>query len=207
MSVLQRAQVGDVETDPYPFVVVPDALPNDLCDALISEYPRLGILGVDATQNNSRWSIPALDVSQNDAIARVWKDFVAYHASPAFFDECVRVFGDHVVRLYPRAFSNIDALRAARLGIRDRDPLEECDFFLDAQISGNTPVQQAQFREDRFTSTRNTNCSRVSVPAHARRRFGRRRPRRTSAAARPDRSHNGAAASTACSSTMIWSNR
>ena len=143
MSVLQRVRASDVETDPYPFVVVPDALPNDLCDALISEYPRLGILGVDAVQNNSRWSIPALAVSQNEAIARVWKDFVAYHASPAFFDECVRVFGEHVVRLYPRVFPNVAALRASRLGIRDRDPVEQCDFFLDAQISGNTPVQQA----------------------------------------------------------------
>ena len=104
-------------------------------------------MGVDATQNNSRWSIPAPDVSQNDAIARVWKDFVAYHASPAFFDECVRVFGDHVVRLYPHVFPSIDALRAARLGIRDRDPLDECDFFLDAQISGNTPVQRGELGE------------------------------------------------------------
>jgi hypothetical protein len=142
-SVLQRAQASDVVSDPYPFVVVPDALPNDLCDALISEYPQLGILGVDATQNNSRWSIPAPDVSQNAGIARVWKDFVAYHASPAFFHECVRVFGDHVVRLYPHAFPSVDALRASRLGVRDHGPADACDFFLDAQISGNTPVQRA----------------------------------------------------------------
>jgi hypothetical protein len=143
LSVLQRAQASDVVSDPYPFVVVPDALPSDLCDALISEYPRLGILGVDATQNNSRWSIPAPEVSQNPAIARVWKDFVAYHASPAFFDECVRVFGDHIVRLYPHVFPKLEALRASRIGVRDRDPEDSCDLFLDAQISGNTPVQRA----------------------------------------------------------------
>lgn len=143
LSVLQRAQASDVVSDPYPFVVVPDALPSDLCDALISEYPRLGILGVDAAQNNSRWSIPAPDVSQNADIARVWKDFVAYHASPPFFDECVRVFGNHIVRLYPHVFPSVDALRASRLGVRDRDPNDSCDLFLDAQISGNTPVQQA----------------------------------------------------------------
>lgn len=143
LSVLQRAQASDVVSDPYPFVVVPDALPSDLCDALISEYPRLGILGVDAAQNNSRWSIPAPDVSQNADIARVWKDFVAYHASPAFFDECVRVFGDHIVRLYPHVFPTHDALRATRIGVRDRDPEDSCDLFLDAQISGNTPVQRA----------------------------------------------------------------
>ncbi len=143
LSVLRRAQASDVVANPYPFVVVHDALPNDLCDALITDYPPLDILGVDATQNNSRWSIPAPDASQNPAIARIWKEFVAYHASPAFFDECVRVFGEHVVRLYPRVFPDLDALRSVRLGIRDRDPIDDCDFFLDAQISGNTPVAQA----------------------------------------------------------------
>jgi hypothetical protein len=143
LSVLRRAQASDVVANPYPFVVVHDALPNDLCDALIADYPRLDILGVDATQNNSRWSIPALDASQNPLIAGVWKEFVAYHASPAFFDECVRVFGEHVVRLYPRVFPDLDTLRSLRLGIRDRDPIDDCDFFLDAQISGNTPVVEA----------------------------------------------------------------
>ncbi len=143
MSVLQRAQASDVVSDPYPFVVVPDALPNDLCDALITEYPRLAILGVDDTQNNSRWSIPAPDVSRNDAIPRLWKEFIAYHASPAFFEECVRVLGDHVVRLYPHVFPSVAALRAARLGVRDDDPNDACDFYLDAQISGNTPVREA----------------------------------------------------------------
>jgi hypothetical protein len=143
MSVLRRAQASDVASHPYPFVVVHDALPTDLCDALIGEYPSLGILGVDAAENNSRWSVPALDASRNAGIARVWKDFVAYHASPAFFDECVRVFGDHIVRLYPRVFSNLAALRSMRLGIRDREPIDDCDFFLDAQISGNTPVTEA----------------------------------------------------------------
>jgi hypothetical protein len=53
------------------------------------------------------------------------------------------VFGDHVVRLYPHAFPSVDALRASRLGVRDHGPADACDFFLDAQISGNTPVQRA----------------------------------------------------------------
>jgi len=34
-------------------------------------------------------------------------------------------------------------LRKMRLGIRERDREEDCDFFLDAQISGNTAVRDA----------------------------------------------------------------
>jgi hypothetical protein len=143
LSVLRHARPSDVVEDPYPFVVIHDALPDDLCSALIANYPRLDILEVDGSQNNSRWSIPAWDASRNSAIAPVWKDFVGYHSSPAFFDDFVRVFGDHVVRLYPGIFPDIDSLRAMRLGIRERDETDNCDFFLDAQISGNTAVRDA----------------------------------------------------------------
>lgn len=143
LSVLRRTLATDVVTDPYPFVVVSDALPEELCRALIADYPPMDILGVDPGQNNSRWSIPATLASQNPAIARVWKDIVAYHTSQAFFSEFVRVFGDHVVRLYPNIFPDIGSLCALRLGVRDRDPADDCDLFLDAQISGNTSVTQA----------------------------------------------------------------
>ena len=123
--------------------------PNDLCDALIADYPRLDILGVDAhaeqqsLERSGTWMHHRTPPSH-----RVWKDFVAYHASPAFFDECVRVFGDHVVRLYPARIPRA-SMRCARsrLGVRDRDPVDGCDFFLDAQISGNTPGAEAIVRQ------------------------------------------------------------
>jgi hypothetical protein len=143
LSVLRHVRPSDVVEDPYPFVVIHEALPDDLCNALIADYPRLDILGVDGSKNNSRWSIPAWDASRNSAIATVWKDFVAYHSSPAFFDDFVRVFGNHVVRLYPNVFPDIGSLRALRLGIRERDETDSCDLFLDAQISGNTAVRDA----------------------------------------------------------------
>jgi hypothetical protein len=143
LSVLRRAQASDVVEDPYPFIVIHDALPADICDALIAGYPPLDILGVDALQNNSRWSVTAWDAAQNRGISQVWQALVAYHASPAFFDDFVRVFGDQVLRLYPQVFPDMESLRALRLGVRERDDDEDCDLFLDAQISGNTAVRDA----------------------------------------------------------------
>ena len=143
LSVLRRAQASDVVEDPYPFIVIHDALPEDICDALIAGYPPLDILGVDALQNNSRWSVTAWDAAQNSGISQVWQALVAYHSSPAFFDDFVRVFGDHVLRLYPQLFPDMNSLRALRLGVRERDDDADCDLFLDAQISGNTAVRDA----------------------------------------------------------------
>jgi hypothetical protein len=141
MSVLRNATPARVVTDPYPFIVVDDALPDALCDALIAQYPALDILGVDPQQNNSRWSVPAHDVAQNGAITQLWRDFVAYHASRAFYDEVIDLFGEHIVRMYPHVFPNVAALRSLRIGIRDDDA--ESDLWLDAQISGNTTVRDA----------------------------------------------------------------
>ena len=143
LSVLQRARAQDVVADPFPYLVINDALPDELCDALIAQYPPLDALAVDTAENNSRWSVPAWHARQNPRIAPVWQDLVAYHSSPAFYDEFVQIFGDHVVRLYPHVFPNLDALRAQRLGIRERDSEESTDLLLDAQICGNTAVRDA----------------------------------------------------------------
>jgi hypothetical protein len=143
LSLLRRARAADVVVDPFPYIVIHDALPDAICDALISQYPALDALGVDGNENNSRWSVPAWHALQNPAIAKVWQDLVAYHSSAAFFDELVTLFGEHVVRQYPAVFPDIATLRAQRLGVRERDSMETCDLLLDAQISGNTPVSDA----------------------------------------------------------------
>lgn len=142
LSVLQRARAADVVVDPYPFIVVHDALPDALCDELIAQYPPLDALAVDVSENNARWSVPAWHAQQNPRIPQIWQRFVAYHASPAFFGELVNLFGEHVVRLYPDVFPDIATLRSQRLGVRERDSMETCDLLLDAQISGNTPVRE-----------------------------------------------------------------
>ncbi len=143
LSVLRKARAADVVVDPFPHLVIHDALPQPLCDALIDAYPPLETLGIDGRDNNSRWSVTAWEAQQREGIARVWKEFVAYHASPAFFDELVTLFGEHVVRQYPHVFPDLATLRAQRLGIRDRDTMTDHDLLLDAQISGNTPVRDA----------------------------------------------------------------
>ena len=143
LSVLRKGRAEDVVTDPFPHLVIADALPDAVCDALIAQYPPLTALSVDGTENNSRWSVTSWDAQRNPQVAPIWQDLVAYHASRDFFDDLVDVFGAHVARLYPRQFPDVATLRAQRVGLRERDTFETCDVLLDAQISGNTPVSDA----------------------------------------------------------------
>lgn len=139
LSVLQKVGRADVVRDPYPHVVVQDALPAALCRALIEQYPAPAAVGA-GPKSNQRWSLPTSDALASSDIPPVWKDFVAYHASPAFFAEVVDVFGAEIVQLFPRFFPDEAALRRLKLGVRNRDEFANHDLLMDAQISGNTPV-------------------------------------------------------------------
>jgi len=142
LSVLQRVRRADVVTDPFPFVVVRDAIPDALCRALIEQYPAPAAVAADEG-SNSRWSLPASEVATSADIASIWKAFIEYHASPAFFSEVVDVFGGEIVRLYPHAYPDESRLRAVALGVRNRDDFDRCELLMDAQIAGNTPVTEA----------------------------------------------------------------
>lgn len=143
LSVLQKATAADVCTDPYPFIVVPNALPDDLYEELAASYPAPELMGLDMRRNNSRWDYPARTVATNRKLPKIWRDFIAYHASQAFFDEIADIFYDAIHALYPERFPTRQSLTEFRAGIRRLNSFPGSDILMDALISGNTPVKQA----------------------------------------------------------------
>ena len=143
LSVLQRASAADVRLEPFPHLVLEQALPAALCDELIANYPALDTLAVDGHANNTRWNYPAPKVAGNGAVAPVWREFTRYHASPAFFAELAALFADAITRLYPEHYADPAEVLRMRAGVRGVDNFDDHDILLDAQISGNTPVTAA----------------------------------------------------------------
>jgi hypothetical protein len=144
LSVLQRAHASAVAKSPYPYIVIPDALPAELCEQLIAGYPPAGELGADTGRNNARWSYPACKVRENQAIDQTWRDIIAYHVSRAFYNEFLDLFAGAIVEQFPAAFPDEEMLRGLRLGLREADSFDQADILLDAQICGNTPVTRAR---------------------------------------------------------------
>lgn len=144
LSVLQHARARAVASSPYPYIVIPDALPKELCDRLVAGYPSLAELGVDTGRNNVRWSYPACEACNNPAIDPDWRDVIDYHVSRAFYDEFLDLFAADIVKRYPAVFPDEDALRGLRLGLREADSFDRADILLDAQICGNTPAMHAR---------------------------------------------------------------
>jgi hypothetical protein len=114
-----------------------------LCDELIRSYPSLETLEIEKNQNNVRWSYPAVKTIDNNSIADVWRKFVSYHTSSAFFNEIIELFYKGIIELYASQFPDYEKIKSLRPGIRYLDNFMKDDILLDAQISGNTPVVDA----------------------------------------------------------------
>ena len=85
LSVLQRAKAADVCAEPFPHLVLRNALPDSLCNRLEASFPRPGSLGFDETKNNFRWDYHARLVELDPTVPALWKDFICYHVSANFF--------------------------------------------------------------------------------------------------------------------------
>ena len=133
-SVLQKAAYSNLRTDPFPHVVLDEALPKDLYEALEAEYPfEYRIDGYSGFSNNTRYQISAVDGLRGGRLSKLWKEFVAFHTSEAFLQEVWRVFGGAIQEMYPSLSS------AMHVGVRFKD--SAADLWMDCQPGINSPVK------------------------------------------------------------------
>ncbi|CAN7363839.1 hypothetical protein [Rhizobium sp. LjRoot254] len=143
LSILQRATAADLQLDPYPHVVIPNALPDDLYAELEASFPKPEAMGIKADRNNHRWNYASRKIRRNKNLPQVWRDFIAYHASEDFYHDIINVFYEGIHALYPERFPNRQSLEKLRVGMRKHDTFADRDVLMDAMISGNTPVTEA----------------------------------------------------------------
>ena len=143
ISVLGKAKKSDVCLEPFPHIIVQDALPEDVYAELEANFPPEGMLGVELGSNNKRWDYGARNVAENGSISSIWKDMIAYHTSDHFFQQIADLFFKAIHRRYPLQFPSRDYMAAMRAGIRCVHSFRTADVLMDAMISGNTPVRSA----------------------------------------------------------------
>lgn len=137
-SVLKNSEKIQLKLDPYPYIVIKDALPMALASELTHTFP-FQCFDING-QNNKRLDISASDAMQRIEISSAWKKFIQFHTSRRFYNQIIDIFGEHVLELYKDSFISIEELRNKKIGIRHLDSYKSCDFLMDAQISINTQV-------------------------------------------------------------------
>ena len=146
ISVLQHAKKEMVESSPYPYLVIADALPDDVAEELTTTFP-LDLFEAYkaklADTNNKRVDITIAASRSIEAIPPIWREFLEYHSSTAFMQEVLTLFGEHIVAKFPKYYPNQAALSNLTSGLKGIDDFSHLDLLLDTAISINTPVREA----------------------------------------------------------------
>ena len=132
-SILRNPHLLVVDSDPFPHVVIKDALSEDHAALLTAEFP---ISAFDLEKNNYRQDISASNLNKYPEISQSWKDFINFHCSKDFFLQLAHLFKEYIPYENLKQ-KNIDQFNT---GIRFSDSPSANDIMLDAQISINTPV-------------------------------------------------------------------
>jgi hypothetical protein len=153
IDVFKKLDGAHVETNPFPYLVIEDILPEDICDALIREMPPLHVLTHGQPPgDNQRFNFSYADANGNPDIPQIWREVLAQAVSQNFLDRILRLFAPSIREFYPdfeRRFAPIHELKA-QLRRKDQSAWksrwpgnrsrQRSAIKLDAQIAVNTPA-------------------------------------------------------------------
>lgn len=143
-TLLGGIHTHQILTDPFPHLVVSDALPEALHQQLLAAYPSLEILTSGAQySSNQRFNLMGSDVMHNPKIDPVWREFVQLHVSELFLRQVVQLFEAPLRARYPNFEKTVGRLPSLRPGLRLVDEYQKADVLLDALLAVNTPVTDA----------------------------------------------------------------
>jgi hypothetical protein len=141
LSILSNATSADLVLEPYPHLVLENALDADVFGELEATFPSDEIV-VDGRPLRDTWyDYPACKVVKDDRLPRLWRDFFRYHTSAAFFADLVRVAGPTIRSLNPGLERRVGRpIEKFAVGMRpggrgdplapDADVSMECQFYV-----------------------------------------------------------------------------
>jgi hypothetical protein len=140
-SILHKATAASVEREPFPHIVIDDALEPELYAALAASFPDWRSFAAGGkTQNNSNYRISSKELLSGK-YADAWRELAALHTSTQFFRDVMDVFGDAIRRIHPALEEQIGkGLDEAATNVRYLEPL--ADFAMDCQITWTSPVRR-----------------------------------------------------------------
>jgi len=133
-SVLSRAKKADIIAEPFPYLVIENALDDAYYSELEEAYPSDGIIaGTMRMKSNTRYQLSA---KNSNILPEIWQGFVEYHTSQSFYDEFISLFGEYIPNRLSWVTNSDTYTRGADL------PKAPSDLALDCQIGINSPVTE-----------------------------------------------------------------
>lgn len=143
MTVLSNISPEQVVAEPFPHVVVENAIAPELCRQLINEIPSVETFTKGQPyKSNHKIYMSGAKLDRYPAIPKVWKDFVNAHLQASLWHDLMRLFRPHLLKEYPdfeRRFGKLDEIR---MGAKEIDFFPDCDTLIDSKILIHTPVTE-----------------------------------------------------------------
>ena len=143
-NLLQKAKKTNIVLNPYPHIIIEDALPEDVYEQLSDEFPETADIcfhhsgGIQPILQNKMYQMNGIKSIDNPKVSTLWQDFVRFHVSKEFYDHFIKIFGDTIKQIHPWLEKKTKKkLEDFKSGLRKRD---KGDILLDAQIRINSPV-------------------------------------------------------------------
>ena len=102
-SLLQKKPT--VIKEPYPHVIIEDALPWDLYEELENKFPEKQILNTQPYDNGICYRMKANIMLDPKFEPEIWRKFTEYHTSAEWFNEVNELFKDHMPNTLKRKFT------------------------------------------------------------------------------------------------------
>jgi hypothetical protein len=149
-TILSRTSKSKIVRDPFPYLVIENALPSKLADELLSAYPTLeylgsgkqGLMKKGLIPNNEKIRYYSAEVLEDKALASVWRKFVREHVTLEFFKEFLSLFEDDIYDFYPHLRERFEALCLGDVGVRQTDTFSDKKILIDAEMCADTPVKK-----------------------------------------------------------------
>ncbi len=138
ISLLNKSASVEVQTVPFPHIVIKNALDDDFYQQLSCNYPETDLIR-NSTKVSNRHQIQAKEALAHDSIHPLWKQFINYHTSRAFYLELLQLFSPHIQAAYPWLENSVGKLLPDfSCGIRDSEASHLPDVCIDCQPGLNT---------------------------------------------------------------------
>jgi hypothetical protein len=124
INVLSRAAEAKFDLDPFPHMLIDDALDADVYASLASQFPPLEVVNRrrGRAKSNHLYLLSARDVAANPQIAEDWKAFFRFHVSADFWRSALPFIRAQLLAIHP-ALEQIAGrpLEDFRVTVRDHD--------------------------------------------------------------------------------------
>ena len=152
LSILSRVRPADLVPEPYPHLIVKNALEPEIFAQLEQQFPADDVVVDDRLPlRDTFYDYSASRVAADPRITPLWREFVSYHVSRHFFLEVVALFGDAIRSTHPSLERSLGKrLEDFEVGVRPggrKDPFAPgADASMDCQFYVNYTRQPRAVR-------------------------------------------------------------